>query len=198
MRDPPICSQCGTLRHWPRLDTFQGDYLRLSGAPGFTDAGSYATGAIYSNGTLTYSYNWDAGTEHDFTFSNPAASMGRILRLNVYDTTTGWQAGITRIDYTPSPAAAVANLGSPQQTMDNFSASDAWSMQNVGLWSLTNKTIVDDLLFKTNSGIGLSAWRFNLAAGFDPTVQAGTLWQPWRTENGFLVSSRWDERSVGK
>jgi autotransporter-associated beta strand protein len=157
--------------------------------PGFTDAGSYATGVSYSNGTLTYSYNWDAGTEHDFTFSNPAASMGRILRLNVYDTTTGWQAGITRIDYTPSPAAAVANLGSPQQTMDNFSASDAWSMQNVGLWSLTNKTIVADLLFKTNSGIGLSAWRFNLAAGFDPTVQAGTLWQPWRTENGFLLSS---------
>ena len=157
--------------------------------PGFTDAGSYATGVSYSNGTLTYYCPWDAGTEHDFTFSNPAASAGRTLRLNVYDTTTGWQAAITRIDYTPPPAPAAANLGSPQQTMDNFSASDAWSMQNVGLWSLTNKTIVADLLFKTNSGIGLSAWRFDLAAGFDPTVQSGTPWQPWRTENGFMVSS---------
>jgi hypothetical protein len=110
--------------------------------PGFTDAGGYATGVSYSNGTLTYAYHWDAGTERVFTFSNPSASAGRTLRLNVYDTTTGWQATITRIDYTPSPAAAVANLGSPQQTIDNFSASDAWSMQNVGLWSLTNKTIV--------------------------------------------------------
>ena len=60
--------------------------------PGFTDAGSYATGVSYSNGTLTYYCPWDAGTEHDFTFSNPAASAGRTLRLNVYDTTTGWQA----------------------------------------------------------------------------------------------------------
>lgn len=171
---------------WTRSRVIISDF---TADPGFTDAGGYATGVSYSNGTLTYSYNWDAGTEHDFTFSNPAASAGHTLRLNAYDTTTGWQVTITRIDYTPSAAAAVANLGSPQQTMDNFSASDAWSMQNVGLWSLTNRTIVADLLFKTNSGIGLSAWRFDLAAGFDPTVQAGTLWQPWRTENGFMVSS---------
>ena len=161
----------------------------FSNDPGFTDPGGYATGISYSNGTLTYTCPWDGGIEHDFTFSNPAASAGHTLRLNVHDTTTGWQATITRIDYTPTPYPAVANIGSPQQTMDNFSASDAWSMQNVGLWSLTNKTIVADLLFKTNGGIGLSAWRFNLAAGHDSTVHPGTLWQPWRTENGFMVAS---------
>lgn len=161
----------------------------FSADPGFSDASGYATGVTYANGTLTYFYNWDAGSEHDFTFSNPAASAGRTLRLNVYDTTAGWQATLTRIDYTPSATAAVANVGSPQQTMDNFCASDAWSMQNVGLWSLVNRTTVADLLFTTNHGIGLSAWRFNLAAGFDPTVQTGTAWQRWRTENGFLVSS---------
>lgn len=84
---------------------------------------------------------------------------------------------------------ATANLAAGRQTIDNFAASDAWSMQNVGLWNNTNRTTVADLLFTTNNGIGLSAWRFNLMAGFDPTVLPGTLWQQWRTGNGFLVAS---------
>ena len=158
--------------------------------PGFTDPAGYATGVNYANGTLTYYHNWDGGSEHVFTFSNPAASAGRTLRLNVFDAAGGWQATVTRIEYTPTPAPAVANLAASAQTMDNFSASDSWSMQMVGLWSETNKNTIADLLFSTNKGIGLSAWRFNLAAGLDPTVQASSLgWQPWRTEQGFLVSS---------
>lgn len=158
--------------------------------PGFTDSGGYATGVSYANGVLTYYYNWDGGGEHVFTFSNPAASAGRTLRLNVFDTTSGWQATVTRIEYTPTPSPAVVDLAAPAQTMDNFSASDSWSMQMVGLWSDANKNTIADLLFSTNKGIGLSAWRFNLAAGFDTTISANSLgWQPWRTEQGFLVSS---------
>ena len=158
--------------------------------PGFTDSGGYATGVNYATGTLTFFYNWDSGTEHTFSFSNPSASAGRTLRLNVFDTSSGWQASITRIEYTPTPPPAVADLAAPAQTMDNFSASDSWSMQMVGLWSDANKNTIADLLFSTNNGIGLSAWRFNLAAGFDSTVQASSPgWQPWRTEQGFLVSS---------
>jgi hypothetical protein len=155
--------------------------------PGFS--GGYATSASYSDGTLSYFYAWDGGAEHQFTFSNPAASAGRTLRLNVHDTTSGWQATLTRIGYTPEGNAVLANLGSPRQTIDHFSASDAWSMQNVGLWSVDKRSEVADLLISTNQGIGLSAWRFNLAAGFDPTVHPGTAWQRWRTANGFMVSS---------
>jgi len=158
--------------------------------PGFTDPAGYASSVSYANGTLTFFYNWDGGTEHIFTFSNPSASAGRTLRLNVFDTTSGWQASVTRIEYTPTPLPEVADLAAPLQTMDNFSASDSWSMQMIGAWSEANKNAIADLLFSTNKGIGLSAWRFNLAAGFDPTVQASSPgWRPWRTEAGFLVSS---------
>ncbi len=158
--------------------------------PGFTDPAGYATDITYASGALTYYCNWDGGTEHVFSFSNPFASAGRTLRLNVFDSTSGWQATVTRIQYTPTPAPAVADLATTAQTMDNFSASDAWSMQMVGLWSDANKNTIADLLFSTNKGIGLSAWRFNLAAGFDPTIAASSPgWQPWRTEQGFLVSS---------
>lgn len=108
--------------------------------------------------------------------------------------------GCARISV-PSPqerVVAVANLGAPAQTVDHFAASDAWSMQHVGLWSDTNRNLVADLLFTTNRGIGLSAWRFNLMAGFDPTVSPGTKWQFWRTGNGFNVDSNqydWDRQA---
>lgn len=93
---------------------------------------------------------------------------------------------------------AVADLGAPAQLIDHFAASDAWSMQHVGRWSDTNRNLVADFLFTTNRGIGLSAWRFNLMAGFDPTVSPGTKWHFWRTGNGFNVDSNrydWDRQA---
>ncbi len=85
---------------------------------------------------------------------------------------------------------AIADVSHVHQTIDHFSASDAWSMQHVGLWSETNRTRVADLLFSTNNGIGLSAWRFTLNAGFDRTItpQRRRV-QSWRTAEGFLVAS---------
>src|SRR5947209_7773293 len=79
---------------------------------------------------------------------------------------------------------AIANCSATAQAMDNFSASDAWCMQNIGTWPSTDLNLVADLLFTTNSGIGLSAWRFNLGAGIDPAIT-----DPWRTTDSFLVSS---------
>ena len=59
----------------------------------------------------------------------------------------------------------------PQQTMEYFSASDAWSMNRIGLWSENVQTQVADWLFSTENdekgypkGIGLSLWRFNIGA----------------------------------
>lgn len=158
--------------------------------PVFSDPAGYASEVNYANGTLSYFYKWDAGTEHSFTFENPAASAGRTLRVNVFDSAPGWQATITRIDYAIGSALpAVADLSVTHQTIDNFSASDAWSMQRVGLWSETNRTQIANLLFTTNRGIGLSAWRFNLNAGLDPTVNGGAPSPSWRTGEGFLVAS---------
>lgn len=158
--------------------------------PGFSDPTGYASDVNYANGTLSYFYKWDAGTEHSFTFWNASASSGRTLRVNVFDSAPGWQATVTRIDYANGNSLpAVADLSATQQTIDNFSASDAWSMQRVGLWSETNRVKIANLLFATNNGIGLSAWRFNLNAGLDPTVNGGTPTPSWRTGEGFLVTS---------
>ena len=38
-------------------------------------------------------------------------------------------------------------------------------LQGLGDWSETNKHRIAELLFSTNKGIGLSAWRFNIGAG---------------------------------
>lgn len=61
---------------------------------------------------------------------------------------------------------------SPEQTIEHFGASDAWSMQFIGLWPESEQIKAADWLFSTEfdfqgkpKGIGLSLWRFNLGAG---------------------------------
>lgn len=58
------------------------------------------------------------------------------------------------------------------QTMDGFGASDAWSMQTMGLWQEDKRNQVADWLFSMENdengqpkGIGLSIWRFNVGGG---------------------------------
>lgn len=74
----------------------------------------------------------------------------------------------------------------PCQTIEHFSASDAWSMNRIGLWSENVQNQVADWLFSTENGadgkpkgIGLSLWRFNIGAGSeeqgeDSQIQPGT------------------------
>jgi O-glycosyl hydrolase len=56
------------------------------------------------------------------------------------------------------------------QRIDGFGASDAWSIDPIiKKWELEGKQddieALADLLFSIESGIGLSAWRFNIGAG---------------------------------
>ncbi len=62
--------------------------------------------------------------------------------------------------------------GKELQVIDCFGASDAWSMNRIGLWSEDKQRQVADWLFSMENetdgqpkGIGLSVWRFNLGAG---------------------------------
>ena len=87
------------------------------------------------------------------------------------------------------PPVAVTNIfvvdpGKRFQVMDNFGANDAWSMQKIGAWSATGKNRIADLLFATNSGIGLTCWRFNLGAG----INHQTIRNDWRTVESFEVA----------
>ena len=53
------------------------------------------------------------------------------------------------------------------QVIENFGASDAWTMKGVGTWSDEGKSKIADLLFSTDHGIGLSLWRFNIGGGIN-------------------------------
>ncbi len=80
------------------------------------------------------------------------------------------------------------DLGREHQVIENFGASDAWSMQKLGTWSLDNRNKVADLLFSQTNGIGLSCWRFNIGGGIDPQIS-----NPWRRVETFeLAEGRYD------
>lgn len=66
------------------------------------------------------------------------------------------------------------------QLIENFGASDCWSMQKIGSWSEENRSRVADLLFSTTRGIGLSCWRFNIGGGINSHIT-----NPWRTAETF-------------
>ena len=65
----------------------------------------------------------------------------------------------------------VVDTQTTYQQIDNFSASDAWSMHIIGKWPQEKQNQVADWLFSTENdangkpkGIGLSLWRFNVGA----------------------------------
>jgi len=89
--------------------------------------------------------------------------------------------------------------GTCYQRMDNFGASDAWSMEPLGrYWSEENKVRLADLLFSREKGIGLSAWRFNIGAGSAETDQ-DRIPDPWRRVEAFKMSEEgtydWSKQS---
>lgn len=77
----------------------------------------------------------------------------------------------------------------PQQVIDGFGASDAWSMNRMGLWSKDIQEKTADWLFSTENdeqgqpkGIGLSIWRFNLGTGSAEQGEASKIRPLGRTD----------------
>lgn len=90
----------------------------------------------------------------------------------------------------------IIQTSNPKQQMEYFSASDAWSMLRIGLWSKEKQEQVADWLFSTENdangqpkGIGLSLWRFNVGAGSveqgdKSQINPGTRTECFRNEDG--------------
>jgi O-glycosyl hydrolase len=85
--------------------------------------------------------------------------------------------------YAQDPLHDSIQLDAERQTIDNFAASDCWSMQKLGTWSLPNRNRVADLLFSQTAGAGLSCWRFNIGGGVTDKIN-----NPWRTAETFEVA----------
>ncbi len=78
---------------------------------------------------------------------------------------------------------------SPEQHIQHFGASDAWSMQFLGLWPEEQQKQIADWLFSTEidkqgkpKGIGLSIWRFNLGAGSEEQGETAQIQPSTRTQ----------------
>lgn len=91
----------------------------------------------------------------------------------------------------------IIETNQPRQTIRHFGASDAWSMQFIGLWdNQEEQEKIADWLFSTENdakgqpkGIGLSVWRFNLGAGSaeqgkDAQINPGTRTECFLTKDG--------------
>lgn len=81
----------------------------------------------------------------------------------------------------------------PLQTIDGFGASDAWSMQHIGLWPDSVLLQTADWLFSTENdskgqplGIGLSIWRFNIGAGSHDQGRESGIGSHWMRTGCFL------------
>lgn len=87
------------------------------------------------------------------------------------------------------------------QTIDGFGASDAWRCQFVGKnWPVEKREQIADWLFSSDvdekgnpKGIGLSIWRFYLAAGTTEQGEKSGIPSPWRRGESFLSpEGKWD------
>ncbi len=80
------------------------------------------------------------------------------------------------------------------QTIRNFGASDAWSVQFVGKnWPESSRRQMARLLFSTETyengdpkGIGLTAWRFNIGGGSAGQGTASQIDDEWRRAESFI------------
>jgi O-glycosyl hydrolase len=94
----------------------------------------------------------------------------------------------------PNVCKFVAESEVKHQTIDNFGASDGWSMQYIGLWPKVKQQKMADWLFSTETdeqgkpkGIGLSLWRFNIGAGSTEQGNASGINNVWRRSECFLL-----------
>ncbi len=84
--------------------------------------------------------------------------------------------------------------GAPQQKMEGFGASDAWSCQFVGKnWPEKKKVQMADWLFSQEldekgspKGIGLSMWRFNIGGGSAEQGKESGIKKIWRRAESFM------------
>lgn len=81
----------------------------------------------------------------------------------------------------------VIDIARQAQTIDNFAASDCWSIQHIGKWPDAKREQIARWLFSTEmdengnpEGIGLSAWRYNIGTGSREVGEKSGIEWPWR------------------
>jgi len=86
-------------------------------------------------------------------------------------------------DNNPTPSLIIIDAGADHQTIESFGAAGAWWAQDVGGWEEEKRTLVADLLFSQERGIGLSIYRYNIGGG-----DGGNIQDVWRRAETFELS----------
>lgn len=88
----------------------------------------------------------------------------------------------------------IIDLTDTCQTIDNFGASDAWSIYYIGQWPEKKQEQIATWLFSTENdvlgnpkGIGLSLWRFNIGAGSKEQGDSSMIHDARRRAECFLL-----------
>jgi O-glycosyl hydrolase len=185
----------GLGTHSPALARYGlgGRATRIAGAVGMADTSSgKAQFAIWSGGKqLWESPILKAGQDpvpFDLNISGAAE-----LALVVNDGKDGsggdhacW-LGVTFTHTGPPPSSLPAMrtlrplLDRPRQTIDNFAASDSWTVEPLIHWPESKRKEIARLLFDRTRGIGLSGWRHNLGGG----LSHETISNPLRTADTY-------------
>jgi O-glycosyl hydrolase len=97
------------------------------------------------------------------------------------------------------------DINKKYQTIDNFGASDCWTVQFLGNWPESKKNTMADWLFSQEmdkegkpKGIGLSLWRFNIGGGSTEQGEASSIATDWRRAECFLSadgSYNWNKQA---
>lgn len=140
----------------------------------------------------------------------PLISRGLLLII-LYLSTVSISAQKTHRHRRPEIPSAVPyryniRVDCPEQTVLHFGASDAWSMQYIGLWPQKQQEQIADWLFSMEAdatgqpkGIGLSLWRMNLGAGSAEQGDSSQINRDTRTECLLQPDGSWDmSRQAGQ
>jgi O-glycosyl hydrolase len=84
---------------------------------------------------------------------------------------------------TPTTISVQIDALAAIQTIEGFGAASAWWAQDVGGWEDDKRSLVADLLFDQEKGIGLSFYRYNIGGGDGLNIQ-----DTWRRAETFEIS----------
>lgn len=86
-----------------------------------------------------------------------------------------------------APLTVTLDPGRQFQTLENFGASGCWGGDHYGAeWTEEHRNRLADLLFSRETGIGLSAWRFNIGAG---SLGRDKVWNAWNAAECFKATA---------
>lgn len=171
----------GVGTHAPAAATYllDGRATRIEGSVALNDTGGGSVRfSVWGDGRRLWSSGVVRGGEDPVPFQADLSGV-KVLTLAVSDAMDGnggdhadWiGVRILHQGPRPQPLPAMKPLtllpDRARQMIDNFAASDSWTIEPLIRWPEAKRKRIAELLFDREKGAGLSGWRTNLGGGID-------------------------------